>query len=60
MGGQRDSIPFTIWQMAGATEHLGGIYATRRLLAMCPIRPGQLLDGRQECGLCAYQYHRPR
>lgn len=43
MSGQNDSIPFAIWQMAGATEHLGGIYATRRLLAMCPIRPGQLL-----------------
>ncbi|HOQ97980.1 MAG TPA: methyltransferase domain-containing protein [Anaerolineae bacterium] len=36
-------MPFAIWQTGGATEHLGGIYATRRLRQMCPLRPGQLL-----------------
>lgn len=40
---ERDSVPFAIWQTGGATEHLGGIYATRRLLAMCPLEPGQLV-----------------
>ncbi|MBU0494202.1 MAG: methyltransferase domain-containing protein [Chloroflexi bacterium] len=35
------AIPFAIWEKGGTTEHLGGIYATERLLAMCHLGPGQ-------------------
>lgn len=34
-------IPTTIWEQGGITIHLGGIEATRRLLARSPLRPGQ-------------------
>ena len=37
----QSSIPFAIWQAAGTTEHLGGLSATRRLLDLCHIVPGQ-------------------
>ncbi|MBE3040642.1 MAG: class I SAM-dependent methyltransferase, partial [Chloroflexi bacterium] len=33
--------PFDIWKKGGLTEHLGGIYATRRLLARCHLTAGQ-------------------
>jgi len=33
--------PFAIWEVAGTTEHLGGVSATRRLLDLCHILPGQ-------------------
>ncbi len=37
--------PFDIWEKGGLTEHLGGIYATRRLLAGCSLTEGnQVLD----------------
>ena len=40
-----DSIPFNIWKTGGLTEHLGGVSATRRLLARCNLAPGQqILD----------------
>jgi len=35
------TIPFDIWETSGTTEHLGGIFATQRLLDMCHIAPGQ-------------------
>lgn len=38
----RDSAtPFAIWEVAGTTEHLGGVSASRRLLDLCHILPGQ-------------------
>jgi len=38
----RDSAtPFAIWETAGTTEHLGGVSATRRLLELCHLVPGQ-------------------
>lgn len=30
-----------IWEKLGITEHLGGVYATQRLLDRCSITPGQ-------------------
>lgn len=36
-----NGIPFDIWQTGGITEHLGGVAATRRLLALCRSLPGQ-------------------
>lgn len=37
--------PFDIWEKGGLTEHLGGIYATRRLLTRCHLTAGQqILD----------------
>ncbi len=37
--------PFDIWEKGGLTEHLGGIYATRRLLTRCDLTAGQqILD----------------
>lgn len=32
--------PFDIWEKGGLTEHLGGIYATCRLLAKCSLNEG--------------------
>jgi len=32
--------PFDIWEKGGLTEHLGGINATRRLLAKCSLNEG--------------------
>ena len=32
--------PFDIWEKGGLTEHMGGIYATRRLLAKCSLNEG--------------------
>jgi arsenite methyltransferase len=37
---QEQSIPFAIWEKGGTTEHMGGVYATQRLLEMCRIAPG--------------------
>jgi SAM-dependent methyltransferase len=34
-------VPFDIWRTGGITEHLGGVAATRRLLALCSPKPGQ-------------------
>ncbi|MEN6409755.1 MAG: methyltransferase domain-containing protein [Anaerolineaceae bacterium] len=36
-----DFTPFDIWKKGGVTEHLGGVFATRRLLAGCRLAPGQ-------------------
>jgi len=37
--------PFDIWEKGGLTEHLGGVYATRRLLNRCYLATGQqILD----------------
>jgi ubiquinone/menaquinone biosynthesis C-methylase UbiE len=37
--------PFDIWEKGGVTEHIGGIHATRRLLARCHLAAGQqILD----------------
>ncbi len=33
--------PFDIWEKGGLTEHLGGIHATRRLLAACRLAANQ-------------------
>jgi ubiquinone/menaquinone biosynthesis C-methylase UbiE len=33
--------PFDLWKKGGVTEHLGGVFATRRLLADCRLTPGQ-------------------
>ncbi len=35
------NIPFDIWRTSGATEHLGGVFATRRLLELCRLTPNQ-------------------
>lgn len=36
------SLPaFDLWGRLGVTEHLGGVKATRRVIALCKIRPGQ-------------------
>lgn len=35
------NIPARIWEVTGITEHLGGVAATERLIALCDIRPGQ-------------------
>lgn len=35
------TIPFAIWDKGGTTEHMGGVHATQRLLAMCHLVPGQ-------------------
>ena len=35
------AVPFAIWEKGGATEHMGGVYATQRLLEMCNMAPGQ-------------------
>ncbi|MFH1929128.1 MAG: methyltransferase domain-containing protein [Chloroflexota bacterium] len=37
------TIPFDIWETSGSTEHLGGIYATQRLVESCCIAPGQVV-----------------
>jgi ubiquinone/menaquinone biosynthesis C-methylase UbiE len=43
--GKDKFTPFTIWEKGGLTEHLGGIYATRRLLTRCHLTAGQqILD----------------
>lgn len=43
--GEGKFTPFDIWEKGGLTEHLGGIYATRRLLTGCHLTPGQqILD----------------
>ena len=40
-----ESIPSSIWKQGGLTEHLGGVSATRRLLARFNLAPGQrILD----------------
>ena len=33
--------PFDIWEKGGLTEHLGGIYATQRLVRRCHLSAGQ-------------------
>ncbi len=43
--GEDKFTPFDIWEKGGLTEHLGGIFATRRLLARCrPTAGQQILD----------------
>jgi len=43
--GEGKFTPFDIWEKGGLTEHLGGIYATRRLLTRCHLTAGQqILD----------------
>lgn len=39
--GESEFTPFDIWEKGGLTEHLGGIYATRRLLTRCHLTAGQ-------------------
>lgn len=39
--GEDKFTPFDIWEKGGLTEHLGGIYATRRLLHTCHLTAGQ-------------------
>jgi SAM-dependent methyltransferase len=34
-------VPFSVWERAGLTEHMGGVGATERLLARCQVAPGQ-------------------
>ena len=41
MNAKQQSTPFAIWETGGITEHLGGVYATQRLLELCHITPGQ-------------------
>jgi ubiquinone/menaquinone biosynthesis C-methylase UbiE len=40
---RESTTPFAIWEVAGTTEHLGGVSATRRLLDLCDIAPGQIV-----------------
>ena len=43
--GEGKFTPFDIWEKGGLTEHLGGVNATRRLLARCRLSAGQqILD----------------
>lgn len=37
------NIPFDIWETSGTTEHVGGIYATQRLLESCRVAPGHVV-----------------
>ena len=41
--GRRNFTVFDIWEKLGVTEHLGGIKATRRLVDLCGIVPGQFV-----------------
>jgi ubiquinone/menaquinone biosynthesis C-methylase UbiE len=40
---QSTTIPFDIWRSSGTTEHIGGVFATQRLLDLCHIAPGQVV-----------------
>jgi len=40
---RESATPFAIWEIAGTTEHLGGVSATRRLLDLCHIVPGEVV-----------------
>lgn len=40
---QARSTPFDIWETGGVTEHMGGIYATQRLIQMLGVMPGQIV-----------------
>lgn len=40
---RRTFTVFDIWEKLGVTEHLGGIKATRRLVDLCGIVPGQFV-----------------
>ena len=43
--GEDKFSPFDIWEKGGLTEHLGGFYATQRLLTRCHLTAGvQVLD----------------
>lgn len=45
MGEQERFSVFDIWERFGITEHMGGVYATRRLIERCGISPRQrILD----------------
>lgn len=35
--------PFDVWEKFGITEHMGGSYATRRLIELCNITPDQYI-----------------
>ena len=39
--GKTGFTPFDIWEKGGLTEHLGGIYATQRLVRRCHLSAGQ-------------------
>lgn len=41
MSGTSPQVPFSVWRSAGTTEHIGGVFATRRLLGSALITPGQ-------------------
>ncbi len=34
-------VPFDIWERGGITEHMGGVFASRRLVDACRVAPGQ-------------------
>ena len=34
-------IPFDLWEKGGITEHMGGVFASQRLIEMCRVTPGQ-------------------
>jgi ubiquinone/menaquinone biosynthesis C-methylase UbiE len=40
---QQRTIPFDIWQTSGITEHMGGVAATKQLLELCQVGPGQIV-----------------
>ncbi len=37
------SVPAAIWATTGVTEHMGGLRATQRLLALCEVGQGQAI-----------------
>jgi SAM-dependent methyltransferase len=37
----QNTVPFDIWRTSGTTEHIGGVFATQRLLELCHITPDQ-------------------
>lgn len=38
---ERAFSPFAVWERSGITEHMGGVFATRRLLDTCRLAAGQ-------------------
>lgn len=39
--GRQQSTPFDIWEKGGITEHMGGVYATHRLIELCRLASDQ-------------------